>query len=616
MTPSNPLTQNHDRHPWFVRLAALVLVVAVLKIGQDVLMPIAFAVLVVFMLTPSVMCLTRWGLPRAIAIIAAVGFAFVLTGAVAWLVTNQAMRLGQELPAYEQNLHRKIALLKQPKTPATFGHFTAMLEKARKEIVATTPSPTAPGTAGSTPDAKPVPVEVRNDNESTATIFRDFLIPVVHPLATAGIVIVFVVAMLFQREDLRDRFMRVAASGHLNIATQAVDDASRRISRYLWMQLVVNSAYGLPIGLGLYLIGVPNALLWGLMATILRFVPYVGSWIAAAFPVVLAVMIDPGWMKLIYTVGLFLAVELISSNLVEVVLYSGTTGISNLALIMAAVFWTWLWGVGGLILSTPLTVCLLVVGKYVSGLRGLSMLLGNEPALEPAERFYQAMLSMESEYMVDLATKHVAEHSLEEFYEDVFIPALILSEEDRHRGTLADRRQVFILQASRDLIEEFERRDDERGSAEQATDAAEAAPTLPSVLGLVVVIPARDTADALASLMAAHLLRRAGAGVEVVADGESIDQVMAHLAGHPDAIAFISALPPSALGSARSMCRRLRRAYPDLRIVVGVWSPQAELPEMQERLAPAAPTAVVTSLRDALAVIRVLREAEVRLKKP
>lgn len=599
-SPSSRPVSGED-HPWFVRLAAIVLVVGVLKIGREVMMPLAFAVLIMFLLAPTVVRLTRWGFPRPVAIVSTVSLAFMITGAIGWLVTDQAMRLGQELPAYEQNLHRKIELLKQPHTPETFARVATMLTKVRQQIAA--PAPETPAVASSetgAPVSKPVPVEVRASNESQFAMVKEVLMPFVHPLATAFIVVVFVIAMLFQREDLRDRFMKLAGSGQLNVATQAVDDASQRVSRYLWMQLVVNAMYGVPIGLGLYFIGVPNALLWGLMATILRFVPYVGSWIAAAFPIVLSIMIDPGWMKLIYTAALFITVEVISSNLVEVVLYSGSTGISNLALIVAAVFWTWLWGVGGLILSTPLTVCLLVVGKYVSGLRGLSMLLGNEPALEPEARFYQAMLSMESEYMVDLASSYVAQHSLEEFYEDVFVPALILAEEDRHGGTLTDSRQAFIVQASRDLIEELERRADHTAAGREAP-----APGL-AAGGYILGLPARDAADELVASMLAHLLQRRGAKVGLVAEDETIEEAVDRLALQPDAVAFISALPPSALGSARAACRRIRRAHPEMRIVVGIWSPQASLPELQERLAMAAPTAVVTSLKEALNVLGVM----------
>ena len=604
------LPDNNERFTWFFRIATVVLLIAVLHFAREVLMPVTFAVLIVFLLTPTVVRLTRWGLPKAIAIIATVGLAFVVTGAIGWFVTDQAVRLGKELPSYEQNLRRKITALKQPHMPAALAELATMMDKLGKEIAAPVPE-VSEKTVGAVAEPKPVPVEVRAANLSPLAVAREILTPIIHPLATAGIVIVFVVAMLFQREDLRDRFIKLVSAGQINVATQAVDDASQRISRYLWMQLMVNAAYGIPVGLGLYLIGVPNAVLWGLMAAVLRFIPYVGPWIAASFPIMLAVVIDPGWTKLCYTLGLFLVIELVSNNVVEVVLYGASTGISNLALLVAAVFWTWLWGIGGLVLSTPLTVCLLVMGKYVPGLRGLSMMLGSEPALEPAAQFYQRMLSMESEDMLDLASAFVAEHSLEEFYEMVLVPALLLSEEDRHRGALAETRQAFIFQASRDLIEELERRDETARAKENKISGNGDAPTtaLPAA-PLVVGIPARDTADELVALMLGHLLRRRRCPVAVFSIGADLENAVACIERQKIKVVFISALPPSALVAARQMCRRVKARQPDLLVVIGIWSQRANLGELKERLAITQPTEVVTSLAEAVTQLEKLTGAQ------
>jgi predicted PurR-regulated permease PerM len=587
--------------PWYVRLAALVLVVGILKIGRDVFIPVAFAILIVFLLRPLVMRLTRWQFPKPVAIGVAVSLAFIVAGALGWLVTDQALRLGQELPNYEQNLYRKIDLLKQPHTPHALEHLATMLDKMRRQVA--TPTETKSPPAGT---AEPVAVEVQPADPSPFAVIRQIVTPVLHPLGTAGIVIVFVIAMLFQREDLRDRFMRLVGPAQLNSATQALDDASNRISRYLCMQFLVNAAYGIPIGIGLHAIGVPNALLWGVMATVLRFVPYVGSWIAAAFPVVLSLVIDPGWTKLFYTVGLFALVEVISINVVEVILYSGSTGVSNLALLVAAVFWTWLWGASGLVLSTPLTVCLLVAGRHVPGLKGLSMLLGNEPALPPPAQFYQAMLSKESEYMFDLAAGYLAKNSLDDFYEKVFVPALILSEEDRHRGTLAEGRQAFILQASSDLIEELQTRDKDAGGSDKKGPVQKR--TLAAAPRQFIGIPARDVADELAARMLAHLLRRRGHRVEIVTHASSLADVFALRDRGESRIAFISALPPSALSSARLSCRRLKDLRATLPVVVGVWSDSAEVPDLLERLAQARPDAVVTSFQEAITILENLAE--------
>ncbi|MGH7946408.1 MAG: AI-2E family transporter, partial [Opitutaceae bacterium] len=426
------IVENSDRLSWFLRLATFVLIVAILRFAEDVLMPVAFAVLLAFLLTPLVVRLTRWGLPRAAAIILTVTVAFGAIGGTGWIVTAQAIGLARELPNYEENIRQKIVALKAPRTPTMMKRMSGMVENLRREIKSAAPD--RPVTPAAPEEIKPVPVELKPAETTPWELARDIVGPILRPLGTAGIVMIFVVAMLFQREDLRDRFFKLVSAGKLNVATQAIDDAAGRVSRYLGMQLVVNSLYGVPIGVGLFLIGIPNALLWALLATLLRFIPFVGPWIAALFPIALSLAVDPGWTKLFYTLGLFVVMEVISNNFIEVVLYGASTGISNLALLVAAVFWTWLWGPAGLVLSTPLTVCVLVLGNYVPGMHYLSMLLGSQPVLEPPAQLYQRMLSMESEDMLDLAEKHIAEHSLEDFYEDVFVPALLLSEQDRHSG--------------------------------------------------------------------------------------------------------------------------------------------------------------------------------------
>jgi predicted PurR-regulated permease PerM len=596
------LGEQSDRFTWFLRLATFVLVVAILRFAQDVLLPVAFAVLLAFLLSPLVVRLTRAGLPRTLAIIVTVTVAFVGIGGIGWLVTAQAIGLVRELPNYEENIRHKIVALKHPPGPDTMSRMSGMVENLRREIKSAAPDqPVTPPAAG---EVRPLPVEVKPTEPTPWELARDLVTPILRPLGTAGIVVVFVIAMLFQREDLRDRFIKLVSAGKLNVATQAVDDAAARVSRYLGMQLVVNATFGVPIGLGLFLIGIPNAPLWGLLATLLRFIPFVGPWIAAAFPILLSLAVDPGWTKLAYTLGLFVVMELISNNLIEVVLYGASTGISNLALLVAAVFWTWLWGPAGLVLSTPLTVCALVLGNYVPGMNFLSMLLGSDPVLEPPAQFYQRMLSMESEDMLDLATKQVAERSLEDFYQDVFIPALMLSEHDRHSGSLPEVRQRFIFQASRELIDELERREENTPdeTAPLAPPPAAVLPTLPVVLGL----PARDEADELVAHMLGHLLRRRGIKAAVTPLTTPLEEAFKDVDRAEVKITFISALPPSAVGAARQACRRLKLHAPAVPVVVGVWRAEGARDELEQRLQATGSSEVVTSLRAALEQIEAL----------
>lgn len=594
------IRDSNDRFSWFLRLATFIIVVAVLRVAEDVLMPIAFSVLLAFLLTPLVVRLTRLGLPKGLAIVLTVTVAFATLGGVGWIVTSQAVSLIRELPNYEENLRQKIAALKAPQTPAVMTRMSGMVENLRREIKSAAPDkPVQPAEAG---EEKPVPVEVKPTEPTPWELATQIVKPVLRPLGIAGIVIVFVVAMLFQREDLRDRFLKIVSAGRLNVATQALDDATHRVSRYLGMQLVVNALYGVPIGVGLWWIGIPNALLWGLLATLLRFIPFIGPWIAATFPVALSIAVDPGWTMLLYTLGLFLVMELISNNLIEVVLYGASTGISNLALLVAAVFWTWVWGPAGLVLSTPLTVCVLVIGNYVPGMSFFSMLLGSQPALEPHAHFYQRMLSMESEDMFDVASKYIAEHSIEEFYEDVFIPALLLCEHDRHNGTLPEPRQRFIFQASRELIDELERQDEvarveAAGEAVPSQTLATNSPAIPEILG----IPARDEADELVAQMLCHLLRRRGIAAALHPLTAPLQEPLARIADSTIRATFISALPPSAIGGARHQCRRLRQVSANAPMLVGLWRHPTERDELHRRLAPYRPTEIVTNLRDAVA---------------
>ena len=278
---------------------------------------------------------------------------------------------------------------------------------------------------------------------------------VFQPLATSFIVLIFVIFILLGREDLRDRMLRLAGSSRLYITTQALDDAARRVSRYLLRQFAVNAVYGALVGLGLFLIGVPHPLVWAVLATLLRFIPYVGPWIAAAGPMLLAIGVAPGWGRFAWTLGLYSVLELVTANFVEPLLYGSSTGISAIAILVAAVFWTWLWGPIGLLLSTPLTVCVVVIGRYVPHLEFLGILFGDEPALSPAQRFYQRMIAMDAEDAAELVEQLLKDQSVIDVYDNVIIPAMSLAEEGRHAGFLDSATEAYFLDNTRELVDEI-----------------------------------------------------------------------------------------------------------------------------------------------------------------
>ncbi len=604
MSSLAPEQSPQDSIQRFLALASVALVVAILWVGQSVVVPLVFASLLAFLLSPAVGRLMRWGLNKIIAITLIVLAGFAIMGALGWLVTVQTFNLAQELPAYERNMREKIVALKMPKTPVSLERTSEMIKNLQRE--ATEREPKANGSPSTSDEPAPVRVSVAKEERTSFQLLRNYSGSVLRPLAFGGIVIVLFVAMLIGREDLRDRFIKVVSAGQINLATQALDDAARRVTRYLLMQLVVNATYGIPVGLGLYFIGIPNAPLWGLLATLLRFIPFLGPWIAAVFPLALAVAVDPGWTMVLSTLALFVVMELVSNNIVEVWLYGATTGISNLALLVAAVFWTSLWGPIGLILSTPLTVCLLVLGKYVPGARFLSTLLGSEPVLDPPSQMYQRMLARDSDEMLDLAIDFIHQRSLATFYDEMLLPALLMAEQDRHRGVLAEVRQLFIFRAGRELIEELERR------GEGETKPTPKATTLPADENAPLIwgVPASDDADELVGLMVRHLLRERGLRTVVSPVAASPAEQAEALHQEVAAAAFVSALPPSALSAAGRACRRIKASSARLPVVVGVWTRQASSEDLMDRLRHANPDAVVTKLNEAVVEIeRVARGA-------
>src|SRR5271165_3161329 len=379
-----------------------VIAIAALYLGREVFVPMALALLLSFALGPAVLLLRRWHVNRVLAVIVAVVLAFSLILGIGALIGSQLAHLAENLPGYQANITVKIHSLRDTTTRSgVVGRAATMLSDLGNEITkprekigrpaANGPAALAPGVA----QQKPVPVEIRPSDPTPVQLILEVAGPLLQPLATAGIVIVFVIFFLLQRQDLRDRFIRLAGARDLRRTTQALDDAAHRLSRYLLVQTAINTSVGVLVGTGLWFIGVPNPALWGILTMLLRFVPYIGPFIAAAFPsaVAVAVAVDPGWAMLFWVVGLFLVVELITGYVIEPWLYGHKMGLSGVAVLVAAAFWTLLWGPVGLLLSTPLTMCLVVLGRHVEHLQFLEVLLGDQPALAPEESFYQRMLA-------------------------------------------------------------------------------------------------------------------------------------------------------------------------------------------------------------------------------
>ncbi len=412
------------------------LVVAALYFGREILVPLALGTLFAFVLTPPIAWLRRRGIPRVFAIALVVSLAL---GGVVGLVTAvgaQLVQLAENLPRYHRNIQTKLASLSDAAPGGGMIESVAgTLKNLQREVAPAKPKNGAENQSPATVQRpEPLPVTIEPAPMQPLEILQAVVNPIIGPLGTAALVVLFLVFILIEREELRDRFIKLVSGGDLQRSTEAITEAGARVTRYLVMQLLVNVSYGIPIGIGLAVIGVPNAALWGVLAAVLRFIPYLGPWIAALFPIAIAIGVDPGWSMLLWTIALFLVIELVSNNVLEPWLYGSSTGLSSFAIIVAAIFWTVLWGPVGLLLATPLTVCLVVIGRFVPQLEWLGVLLGSDPVLSPAERFYQRLLADDIDEAVRLAEEHVKEDGSLAFYDDVAVAALRLAENDRQRS--------------------------------------------------------------------------------------------------------------------------------------------------------------------------------------
>ena len=405
---------------WAVALTAFI--VASLYFGRDVLIPLALAALLTFLLAPLVTRIERW-IGRIAAVLLVVALIFTGFGVAGWMLTRQVVDLATKLPEYKGNIIAKMQAFKTPQG-GMFTKLSETVEELKKELpgglapAANTQEQGKPEASVSLPGAVPLqPAAISKTNP--IQLLELIVAPLLGPLGVAALVLVLVICMLLQREDLRSRLIRLIGQGRISATTRAMDDAGRRVSRYLLMQLLVNVTYGVPVAVGLYFIGVPNAMLWGAFAIVLRFIPYLGPWVAAAFPILLSLATSPGWTAPLLTIGLFVVLELLSNNVMEPWLYGSSTGVSSIALIVAAVFWTWLWGPIGLVLATPITVCLVVMGRHVPRLNFLSVVLSDEEALSPAEDCYHRLLTPGERDELELVESYLKAHSLTALYDCV-----------------------------------------------------------------------------------------------------------------------------------------------------------------------------------------------------
>lgn len=568
----------------------VVLTIAVLYVGRDIFVPFALAILLSFMLAPPVAWLRRARIPRTAAVVFVVSGAVALLAGISVLMGSQVVALSENLPTYQKTMQMKIRSIRSAAPGGgAIDRTSAVIQALGQELseVAGTSTPRPKNSTSNTAKKQPMPVIIEPGEQHPLETLQSVAGSLMGPVSTAGLVIVFIFFVLLAPSDLRDRFIRLAGTD-LHRTTEALSEAASRVSRYLLMQLVVNATYGIPLGIGLYLIGVPGAFLWALLATLLRFIPYLGPVVAAVFPMLLAFAVDPGWNMLLWTGALILALELVSNNIIEPWLYGSSTGMTPMAVILSAIFWTLLWGPVGLILATPLTVCFVVMGRYVPQLAFIDVLLGSDPVLSADERIYQRLLAGNVEEAIDIAEGEVAEDSLLSFYDRVALPALRLAENARERGASRDDRKNVAdgIRAVVADLHEFESRrsEDEGGQGNRWLGTP------------VLCIAGRGELDFAAATLLVHVLESRGIGARVIpSTAINLDNIGGlDLAGVE--VVCLSYLNPAPKAYARFVCRRLKPRSRRLKIVIGAWNLAAEAGTPEKLAADTGADSAATSI--------------------
>lgn len=595
-------------------LIVIAAVAAALYLGRAIAIPIAIAILISFSLGPPVSWLHRHHLGRIPAIIAVVAPVLLALVAFAYLVTTEVGRLAINIPSYQTNIESKVSgIASALPSRDLLDRGTAFLRDLSRRSHRAEPGTAAQGRsgrgheqlpAGST-DTKPIAVEIQNPDLTPVDLIRAIVGPLIEPVTDAALVLLFVIFFLAEKETLRDRVIRLAGVRDLHRTTMAMDEAGTRVSRYLLMQTLVNSAFGLVVTVALFAIGLPNAALWGGLAAMLRFIPYLGVVAAAVLPLALAFAVDPGWEMLFWTGGIFIGLEMLTGNVLEPWLYGSSTGLSAVALVLSAIFWTWLWGTIGLLLATPLTVCIAVIGRYVPQLAFLDILLGNQAPLKPEEAFYQRLLAGHPEEASSQADEFVKSHSVAEFMSDVAMPALLLAERDRLRGELEGEYVAQVADGLRTIIETLEP-NRKRADAAKSRGKALAEPEDSALASDVVVcVAGRSELDEAAAALLAKLVEELGRVVVILPHSSALDVALPEIDPQRITTVCLSYLDPDAVPHARYLARRFRRRIgSDICLIAAFWGMDPDAARQEHARSETRADRVVLSLEAAAEAVR------------
>jgi predicted PurR-regulated permease PerM len=636
----------------------ILLCIAVLYVAQTVFIPLVLAAMLAMLLSGPVQRLERWRVPRVVAVTVCVAMASGIIVGIGWLVGVQVINLANNLPAYQGEIRYKLQAIRgsgggaadtlnkvqqfqqaiadnstttrpssQPSTqsaaatqpgPATrgIGEFPAAVRSAVEALpeaarASTQPANRPPETATvpSGTEQAPLFVYALPPPESAVSAAARYLGLTLGPLGTAGLVLVFVFFILLEREDLRDRIIRLVSNGKLTVTTTAVDDGITRVLKFMRAQAIVNGTYGIAVAIGLCLISLtldekhdvfPSFLIWGLLAAVLRFVPYVGPWIAATFPIVVSLAAFHGFMVPVAVISMFVVIEVLSNNIMEPMLYGSSTGLSTMAVLVSAVFWTWLWGPIGLVLATPLTVCLMVLGRHAPPLRFLEVLLGDRPAMSHNERVYQRLLADDEDEAAVVVNDYFKEHGLAATYDEVLLPALYMCEQDDAQGLLEADRAELVRDGLRTIIGSLGR--------ETLAENFAAASGNRGPCARIAILPARDEADELAGAMIANLLRQEGCEPMALSHNALAAEMVDVVTQFKPHVICISAMPPAAVSHVRYLLRRLDGKLTGQQLNLAVWRAKTDLPTLRRQIDMPQAT-LTTSLQETKTVIARMTEA-------
>lgn len=580
-------------------------IILVLLFAKALLIPLAFALALSFLLLPAVNFLEKRGLSRGRTVALVSVLTCAIFGTAAYFLSQQVLHVAQTLPSYSEHIQSEIDSIHSPSMEA-LKEAARMIEDYAGYLT----------TGGGKTIESATPVRVVGEGSEGLRATAELVMSVLDQLGQVGIVLIFTIYMLIYREELRHRLLMLAGLGQINSMTKAMGDATRLISKYLVLQIEVNACYGLLFGIGLHFLDVPDATLWGVIAGVVRIVPFVGSLSATVIPLLLSIAVSTNWVHPLLVVALFLVLELVAANVIEPRLFSSRTGTSELALVASAVFWAMLWGWPGLILATPLTVCVVVMGRHVPQFSFLHNMIGAEVELSPAAHVYERLLAMDQAEAWAIAERYLDGKPLGELYDGVIIPVLALAEEDKHKGTLSDVQSRFIRLSMAELVARLA----EYTPALTATDERTARSLILEARRAelqkefaVICIWAGDKGDELATVMLTQLLERDGHQTILLSADTISDDILRALAGEKETVIFLSALPPFAVAQTRALCQRVRTFLPENRIAVALWNSVEDPDEMLVRFGTARPDIVVGTLADSIGQVKRWQQASRKL---